>query len=206
MSPVLILGYLGITGDVDLAATFTKLAIRVILPIVVGQIVRKVSKSIVNFVKKHKKKFKKLQELSLTFIVYTVFCKTFMGDAVSSIGDVFLMILYQFICLSLLMIIAWFGLKLFFANEPTLRVMGLFGCTHKTVAMGVPLIGAMYENNPNVGLYTLPLIIWHPMQLVIGSFLVPKLRHFVEQEVESLRTSVKEEKISDVEAVEQSPR
>jgi len=170
LSPVLILGYLGITGDVDLVNTFVKLAIRVILPIIVGQILRKTSKAVVNFVKKHKKKFKKGQELSLTFIVYTVFCRTFMNGAVSSVGAIFLMILYQFIVLSLLMLIAWLGLKLCFAKEPRLRVMGLFGCTHKTVAMGVPLIGAMYENNPNVGLYTLPLLIWHPMQLVLGTF------------------------------------
>ena len=100
------------------------------------------------------------------------------------------------------MIIAWFGLKLCFPKQPELRVMGLFGCTHKTVAMGVPLIGAMYENNPNVGLYTLPLLIWHPMQLVLGSALVPKLKAFVEREVE-LHHAVEEEK-NDIEAVQTS--
>eukprot|EP00977_Amphora_coffeiformis_P020191 scaffold8005_cov275-Amphora_coffeaeformis.AAC.9 len=63
-----------------------------------------------------------------------------------------------------------------------MRVMGLYGCTHKTVAMGVPLINAIYEDNPSVGLYTLPLLIWHPMQLVIGTFLSPRLVAFVERE------------------------
>lgn len=48
--------------------------------------------------------------------------------------------------------------------------------------MGVPLINAIYEKNPLVGLYTLPLLIWHPMQLVLGSFLSPKLCRWVEQE------------------------
>jgi hypothetical protein len=37
-----------------------------------------------------------------------------------------------------------------------------------------------------VGLYTLPLLIWHPMQLVIGTFLAPKLAKFVEREHERL--------------------
>mmetsp|Transcript_3907 Transcript_3907/g.8516 ORF Transcript_3907/g.8516 Transcript_3907/m.8516 type:complete len:104 (+) Transcript_3907:1-312(+) len=64
--------------------------------------------------------------------------------------------------------------------------MGLYGCTHKTVAMGVPLINAIYESNPNVGLYTLPLLIWHPMQLVIGSALAPKLSAWVEKEEKRL--------------------
>jgi sodium/bile acid cotransporter 7 len=37
-----------------------------------------------------------------------------------------------------------------------------------------------------VGLYTLPLIIWHPLQLLIGSSLVPRLSAFVESETERL--------------------
>jgi len=86
------------------------------------------------------------------------------------------------------MTLAWFTLKLFFRNEPELRVMGLYGCTHKTVAMGIPMITAIYEGNPNLGLYTLPLLVWHPTQLVIGSALAPKLVKFVESERERLKT------------------
>jgi solute carrier family 10 (sodium/bile acid cotransporter), member 7 len=78
--------------------------------------------------------------------------------------------------------VAWFSLKLLFPNKPKLRVMGLFGCTHKTVAVGIPLINAIYENNPSVGLFTLPLLIWHPMQLVIGTLLAPRLIAFVKRE------------------------
>jgi sodium/bile acid cotransporter 7 len=84
------------------------------------------------------------------------------------------------------MFVAWNMLKFMFPNDPKLRVMGLYGCTHKTVAMGVPLINAIYEDNPAVGLYTLPLLIWHPMQLVIGTFLSPRLAAFVEREEERL--------------------
>merc|ERR1712238_86116 len=79
-------------------------------------------------------------------------------------------------------ILAWYLLKLLFGNEPTLRVMGLFGCTHKTVAMGIPLINAIYDGNPAIALYTLPLLIWHPMQLVVGTFLSPRLLAWVVDE------------------------
>ena len=41
--------------------------------------------------------------------------------------------------------------------------------------MGAPLISAIFETDPNVGLLTLPLLIWHPMQLLVGSILAPKL-------------------------------
>jgi len=186
LSPALILGYLGVSGDADLVNTFIKLAIRVVIPIIFGQIVRKSSKSVVQYVEKNKLKYKKAQEFALVYLVYTVFCRTFMEESVSSIGDILLMIACQFIMLSLVMMIAWYGLKMFFSDYPSLRVMGLFGCSFKTIAIGLPLIGAMYENDPNIGLYTLPLLIWHPMQLVISSALVPKLRSFIQAENEKL--------------------
>ena len=61
--------------------------------------------------------------------------------------------------------------------------------------MGVPLINAIYEDNPLVGLYTLPLLIWHPMQLVIGSYLAPKLFQWVQDE--KSRLGIEEENDDD---------
>jgi sodium/bile acid cotransporter 7 len=186
LSPVLILGYLGVTGDVDLVDVFYKLALRVVVPVIVGQLLQKNSEAVVSFVKTHKSGFKLAQQYCLVFIVYTVFCRTFEDGSDSTVGDIFLMILFTFLFFTFLSIVAWFALKLVFPNEPKLRVMGLFGCTHKTVAMGVPLINAIYENDSAVGLYTLPLLIWQPMQLVIGTFLAPKLAAFVKREQERL--------------------
>lgn len=182
ITPLLILGYLGVEGNVSLGTVFLKLGLRVVLPIAVGQILQKFSKLTVAFVKKYKKHFKKVQEWCLVFIVYTVFCKTFSKESVVAPGSVFLMIALQFVLLVFVMVLSWFLLRIFFRNEPKLRVMGLFGCTHKTVAMGVPLINAIYEDNPNVGLYTLPLLVWHPMQLLIGTAIAPRLSEFVARE------------------------
>lgn len=94
------------------------------------------------------------------------------------------------------MMLAWICLRVLFRNEPKLQAMGLFGCTHKTVAMGVPLINAIYESNPMVGLYTLPLLIWHPMQLVVGSFVAPYVAAYVkrrEEEISLLQEEKSEE-------------
>jgi len=79
------------------------------------------------------------------------------------------------------MIFAWYLLLKFFSHDRKLCVTGLFGCTHKTIALGVPLIHAMYEHSPLLGIYTLPILIWHPMQLVVGSILVPRLSAWIEQ-------------------------
>ncbi len=80
----------------------------------------------------------------------------------------------------------YFSNFFFYVVVITKGVMGLFGCTHKSVALGIPLINAIYEENPLVGFYTLPLLIWHPMQLIIGTFLAPRLSDFVDKEEERL--------------------
>jgi sodium/bile acid cotransporter 7 len=186
LTPLLILGYLGVTGTVQLGDVFYKLAVRVVVPVLVGQLLHKFCPPVVAFNKKHKKHFIQAQQFALVFIVYTVFCRTFEQEMESNIADIFIMIAVQFCLLCTVMTLAWLSLKLFFRDEPTLRVMGLYGCTHKTVAMGVPLINAIYEKDPLVGLYTLPLLIWFPMQLVLGSFLAPKLYAWVQSEKERL--------------------
>jgi len=98
--------------------------------------------------------------------------------------------------------LAWYSLKLLFRDQPELRVMGVYGCVEKTVSLGVPLISSIYEGDPNEGLYTLPILIWHPMQLVVGSLLVHRLAKFVVAEQERLREKERENErtIADVEA------
>ena len=70
--------------------------------------------------------------------------------------------------------LGWVVCSLLFKDKK-LVIMGFYGCHHKTVAMGLPLIKAIYEDSPKLGMYVLPLLIWHPMQLLIGSALAPKI-------------------------------
>jgi predicted Na+-dependent transporter len=49
----------------------------------------------------------------------------------------------------------------------------------KTVALGIPIIQAVYENNPAAGLLSLPLIIYHAEQILLGSLLTAPLKRWV---------------------------
>ena len=120
-----------------------------------------------------------------------VFCKTF-EQSIEGAGliDIVLMAFFQFALLCTCTFISWILLKLLFRDSPRLRVMGIYGCVQKSAAVGIPLIGAIYENNPALaGLYTLPLLIWHPSQMLLGSFLVPHLAAGV-QKLEAHLSSV----------------
>ena len=96
------------------------------------------------------------------------------------------MVLFVFLLQVSTMTMAWFSLKALFRDKPKLRVSGLFGCMHKTISIGVPLITVLFRGSPNISLYTLPILIWHPMQLVIGTLLMPRLTAFVISETERL--------------------
>ena len=182
VTPAWVQALLGSTSSVSFAATVIKLCYRVLAPLFVGQLTQYWLPSVAKWAKKHKPTLKKLQEHLLTFIVYVTFVKLDVG--VGAV-DVVVMIVVQCLLLVASMGVAWFMLGLLNFDKK-LRVMGLFGCTHKTVAMGVPLITAIYEGGSQpLGLYLLPLLVWHPSQLVIGSFLAPRLLKWVGPSSES---------------------
>lgn len=88
LSPVLILMYLQQWGDVDLVDIFYKLSMKVLVPLAVGQLLQKTCQAVVDFVAIYKKYFGTLQELSLIFIIYTVFAKTFLNGAENTFLDI----------------------------------------------------------------------------------------------------------------------
>jgi len=51
----------------------------------------------------------------------------------------------------------------------------------KTIALGFPMIAVLFGSQPNVGLLSLPLLIYHPSQIVIGSFFIRPLKAWVER-------------------------
>lgn len=202
LSPILILGYLGKTGDVSLGDVFLSLVLRVIVPLVVGQVLQKTSERVRSLCVTYKKMLTKAQEWCLVYIVYTVFCRTFMGDSRAGIGDAMIVIVSVFVLMNALSLMAWVMLSFLYADQPELRVTGLFTCVQKTLALGAPLIASMYPDDPNIALYTLPILIWHPMHLVIGSMMVPRLSRFIKNERFRLDNQDKEEQELNTERLE----
>ena len=164
VTPALILVYLGQSSDINFGKVVMKLVYRVVIPIIVGQILQFSSKTVVAFATKHKPTFGRIQELCLVFIVYTVFCKTFGSPEPldATIGQVIVLFIVVILLVLFFMATSWVIMRCLFKNEPKLVIMGFFGCHHKTVAMGLPLIKAIYEDDPRLGLYALPLLLWHP--------------------------------------------
>ena len=53
--------------------------------------------------------------------------------------------------------------------------------SHKTAVFGIPMLTSLYEDNPNLGLYLLPLLMYPPIQLISGSLLIQPLSSRMEE-------------------------
>ena len=117
----------------------------------------------------------------------TIFCKSFQstGEKAGWISIVLLLV-SELLLQAVLMIIAWFFLRMIAPDQSRLRVMGTICSAHKTISLGAPLIGALVEGLPNESLYFLPLLMWHPMQLVFGSLLTSRFASWLNSEAERL--------------------
>lgn len=179
VTPAWVLLLLNKSTNVDFAATVLSLVYRVLIPVMCGQLIQAYLPALKKKIDERKEVLKKTQELCLIFIVYTVFCRTFNEGSQASVADTCLVFVLQCVILVGATAAAWAYLGFLFPEERELRVMGVYGCVHKTVAMGIPLLEAMFSGNSNLGMYTLPLLIWHPAQLVMGSYLAPRLKAWV---------------------------
>jgi len=158
-----------------------------VCPLILGQVIQYKFRIIKLYIKRRKWYFNKSRECAIIYIVYTTFCKTFDSNSSreekgATVGEIFLMVGVIGVWVALLMVLAWYVYKYLYRDHPGLRVFAVFGCTHKTISLGVPLIQALYENNTNLALFTLPILVWHPVELILGSIMAPKLEPWTRKE------------------------
>jgi len=68
----------------------------------------------------------------------------------------------------------WFG----FTRGDKVAVM--FCSTHKTIALGIPMINILFEGDENIGLKALPLLVYHQVQLIVAALLITKLKEWIQ--------------------------
>mmetsp|Transcript_25141 Transcript_25141/g.58112 ORF Transcript_25141/g.58112 Transcript_25141/m.58112 type:complete len:431 (-) Transcript_25141:257-1549(-) len=198
-TPLLIYYYLSDSSTINFGELYFKICLRVVAPVVVGLLLRYNISVMQDVMIEERARVKKIRESCLVFIIYTTFCETFRIEVGIDYGDFIVMVWFQVLELTFLMLMAWILLRLFFPKQYQKRVFGLYGCTHKSVALGIPLLTAIYGRDSNLGLYTLPLLVWYPTQLIFGTFMAPRLNQFVKyKESKEKSTSIQLSPMSDI--------
>ncbi|CAF4272863.1 unnamed protein product [Adineta steineri] len=170
-------------NQLDYSRIIKNLALTVLIPLFIGQIIHLLWTKKVTYLRE-KFYFSDLNSLALLILVWAVFSNAF--------ATVFSLLI---LILSRLPIPYWQ-----FSEKDTVAIM-FCGAT-KTLAMGIPLINALYGNaNKDLsGILSLPLIIYHVEQLIIGAIFVILLKNWVKKGIKKQNIKLKNQ--DDLDAVE----
>ncbi|EDV24457.1 uncharacterized protein TRIADDRAFT_25902 [Trichoplax adhaerens] len=179
VTPLLLLATLGSAATVPFLSVFTKLGLTVVLPLVLGQIVRMYVK---NWLETTKPPIGTIGSCILLIIIYTTFCDTFSGNY-----DIFIplsIVIPQFTNINntnmqTITVVAGDAAS----SIPMGNVVAAVFCgTHKSLTLGsMPVLKIVFGGYSQLSLLSIPLLIYHPLQILFGGLLVPTVQKWLSQ-------------------------
>jgi sodium/bile acid cotransporter 7 len=175
----------GNNGQLDYGNVMKNLGLTVLLPLFVGQVIQLIWTKQVAYVRE-KFYLSELNSLALLALVWSVFCTAVATGSFqlvdgTSLGALFIINGGLYILFSLLiMFTARIPIRHWQLSREDTVAMMYCGAT-KTVAMGIPLINVLYAGGDSsvIGLLSLPLILYHVEQLILGAIEVLLLKIWV---------------------------
>jgi sodium/bile acid cotransporter 7 len=122
-------------------------------------------------------------KIILLGIVWNAFCNAFSGGLGLGLS-------HSLVLLTLLPVLHLVSLGVLFKlfSQPFLKfsrgetVAAMFCSSQKTLAFGLPLINTIFEGSPNLASYCAPLMFIHPLQMTLGSLLLPMITKYTSGE------------------------
>ena len=165
---------------VVLANVLRQLASTVVMPLALGQAVRPQFERIIE---RRKPQVAVIGQATLLLIIYTTFCDSFSAPsseessphmATTLVGLVILVVSVQ---VALMALVFFLATKSSFPPEDV--VAAVFCATHKSLTLGVPVLRLVFADHPNLPLLTVPLLIYHPTQILLGGLVCPALKNWL---------------------------
>jgi solute carrier family 10 (sodium/bile acid cotransporter), member 7 len=169
LTPLWLSVVLGAAGRaLPIASVILDLCQWLVLPLLIGQLLRPLLGA---FASRHKARLGVLDRLTILLLVYTSFCDSVKDGVWHANGSALLVsALASLVLLALVMTIVWHTSRaLGFA--PADRTVALFCGSKKTLASGVPMARLIFGAHPGLAIILLPIMIYHPLQLVVGGWL-----------------------------------
>jgi solute carrier family 10 (sodium/bile acid cotransporter), member 7 len=143
-----------------------------ILPLAAGQALRPWFGA---FAERHKAGINVVDRLTILLLVYTSFCDSFRQNvwAGRAGGQLIGLVLLCGALFTVVMLIAG-GVSRAFHFTRADRIAAMFCGSKKTLASGVPMAKLIFGAHPGIGLILLPIMIYHPLQLVICGVLAQR--------------------------------
>jgi sodium/bile acid cotransporter 7 len=157
----------GGAGGIDLGATLLDLCVLLLLPLVLGQLLRPL---LGKFFARHKRYTNIADKLVILLLVYAAFCNSMVSGMWQQQGNS--VILTALIGSAMLLaIILWMTTRTARALKfsPADEIAAVFCASKKSLAAGAPMAALIFGANPGLGLILLPIMIYHPLQLIVCS-------------------------------------
>ena len=164
-----------------LADLLMKIAQLILLPLILGQILRPWVRQR-NWFLQTAPRFRTINNGIIIFIVFSTLAQSFLSEAWTGIAPADLVLLVSLVSLVAAGVHAgvWRSSR-WMAGRPAERLAALFCGSQKTLATGAPMAVAIFAGadsiqQVNVGLLLLPLLCYHQIQLYLAAYLVPRVR------------------------------
>jgi len=164
---------LGTSGQaLPFGSVVLDLVLWLVLPLLLGQAVRPFFGA---FAARHKARINVVDRLTILLLVYTSFCDSVKGGVWSS-GALPLAVSAgaSVVLLAVALLITWSAGRACGFDRPD-RIAAVFCGSKKTLASGVPMARLIFGAQPGLAVILLPIMIYHPLQLVVGGWLAGRL-------------------------------
>lgn len=163
----------GATHQVQLGQTLLSLTALLLAPFFFGQLLQPY---LLAYANRYHKALSWLERALIVALVFTAFCDFFLEP--SQLPS-WVAALEVFVWCVFLLTIAKLGL--WWASKAlglsyAARICALFCGSHKSLATGIPLAQVMFGSGAHLGPLLVPLLIYHPLQLMVGGWLVERLK------------------------------
>jgi len=135
-----------------------------LLPLAAGQLCRPL---LGRWASQNKKRINVIDRMTILLLVYTSFCDSFKEGVWSNhgAGQIFLVLAVVVSLFGIAMLsIGWFARAMKFSWED--QITAMFCGSKKTLASGIPMAKLIFGAHPALGVILLPIMIYHPFQLV----------------------------------------
>ncbi|EEF59717.1 bile acid:sodium symporter family protein [Pedosphaera parvula] len=145
------------------------LVLWLVLPLIAGQLTRPL---LGDWAARHKKFINRLDRGTILLLVYTSFCDSMKWHVWSGHAKSTLLVILVGSVLLFFIVMWTVNLVCNALHFPTEdRIAAVFCGSKKTLASGVPMARLIFAGHPAIGLILLPIMIYHPLQLIICSAL-----------------------------------
>ncbi|WP_404422202.1 bile acid:sodium symporter family protein [Nibricoccus sp. IMCC34717] len=173
LTPLWVSAVLSASGaSLPLGKVILDLVIWLLLPLLFGQLARPL---LARWASQHKPTISKVDRATILVLVYTSFCDSVRGGVWSTQGWWSVLAATAVSALLFALVMAVTGAvsaRLNFSRED--RITAQFCGSKKTLASGVPMAQLIFAGQGGLGLILLPIMIYHPLQLLICGHLAAK--------------------------------